>query len=384
MKILFGADVSLGYLSDHPEQKRDPNELFAEVLPLFRASDFSVLNMENVFGVPERLTPIEKSGPNLLAEPSLESYVTALSPTALNFANNHAGDYGDAALSDTLRDFGAHGIRTFGVGQTLSEAYRPVVFEKDGEKVAVIGVCENEFGIATDEKAGAAGYGLCRVTNAVNDARRRGALPVIFFHGGNEHNPLPSPEKTELYRHFIDLGARAVIAMHTHCPQGFEYYGGGLIVYSMGNFFFPDDDDSPNWSTGYLSEVAFEGEDVSLTVHPYRFTPTAFNVLKGDEKTHFLRYLDVLNAIIRDPAQIRAYFDTWCVMDGIHGYAHNAVYRDDMCEGGASAVKHIKNLFNCEAHNELMRASTMLIYNGGIEEAASRVPYMRQLQSLCF
>ena len=40
--------------------------------------------------------------------------------------------------------------------------------------------------------------------------------------------------KTELYRHFIDIGAAAVIAMHTHCPQGYEIYNGAPIVYSKG------------------------------------------------------------------------------------------------------------------------------------------------------
>lgn len=60
----------------------------------------------------------------------------------------------------------------------------------------------------------------------------------------------------ELYRHFIDLGAEAVIAMHTHCPQGYEFYNGKPIVYSMGNFFFPHKKDKEkSWYHGYMSEL---------------------------------------------------------------------------------------------------------------------------------
>ncbi len=386
MKVLFGADVSIGYLSQHRGEIRDPAVVFGDALPLFRAADFSVLNMENVFGDEAALTPIIKSGPNLLATKDLESYLTAIGPTALNFANNHAGDYGDEALLSTMADFESAGILTFGAGKNITQAYRPVLFRKDGLTVAVIGVCENEFGIATDEKVGAAGYRLGLVTKAIRAALDAGCIPVIYFHGGNEHNPLPSPMKNDLYRHFIDLGAKAVIAMHTHCPQGYEYYGDGLIVYSMGNFYFPDEpgEMTPNWTTGYLSEVEFTADKVSLAVHPYVYSNAELKLLRDNEKTHFLAYLDALNAIIADPAQIRAYFDTWCVMDGIHGYAHNAVYRDEMCEEGAETVRHIKNLLVCEAHNELMQASFSMIYNGTIAEAQTRVDYMRKLQSLNF
>ena len=64
----------------------------------------------------------------------------------------------------------------------------------------------------------------------------------------------PSPAKTELYRHFVDLGARAVIAMHTHCPQGYEIYNGCPIIYSMGNFFFPlTRNRISTWDIGYMT-----------------------------------------------------------------------------------------------------------------------------------
>ena len=49
---------------------------------------------------------------------------------------------------------------------------------------------------------------------------------IVVFHGGNEFNPLPSPDTVDRYRFVCDMGADTVIGGHTHCPQGYEIYEG--------------------------------------------------------------------------------------------------------------------------------------------------------------
>ena len=105
----------------------------------------------------------------------------------------------------TMKLLKQKGYVTIGAGKNIDEAYEPAILEKDGVRVAVIAVCENEPGIAEEHQAGSAGYSLSRVSNAIWEAKERGELPIIFFHGGNEYNPFPSPGKTELYRHFVDI-----------------------------------------------------------------------------------------------------------------------------------------------------------------------------------
>ncbi|MBQ8758445.1 MAG: CapA family protein, partial [Clostridia bacterium] len=274
MKILFASDMSFNYFPAFPGNDT-ATETMKETASVFASADFSVVNLENILGNKNDYTPIAKSGPNLNSDDDFVKYLEVLKPSAVGLANNHTGDYGDGAIRHTFEMLQSKNIKVFGAGENIKEAYMPAVFEKDGARVAVIAVCENEFGIAEDERPGAAGYSLGLVAKSIADAHNKGMLPVIYFHGGNEFNPFPSPGKTELYRHFIDLGAKAVIAMHTHCPQGYETYNGCPIIYSMGNFFFPKPSEMkvlPSWNCGYMTMLSITNEEVSFEIMPYRFS----------------------------------------------------------------------------------------------------------------
>jgi len=61
---------------------------------------------------------------------------------------------------------------------------------------------------------------------------------------GVEYKPAPDQLKTETYRSMIDHGADMVLGDHPHWIQPTESYKGHLIVYSMGNFMF-DQQDTP-------------------------------------------------------------------------------------------------------------------------------------------
>lgn len=68
-------------------------------------------------------------------------------------------------------------------------------------------------------------------------------MPVIAYpHSGQEYKPGPDEIKTTLYRSMIDHGADAVIGDHPHWVQSTEVYKGHLIIYSMGNFLFDQQD----------------------------------------------------------------------------------------------------------------------------------------------
>lgn len=73
---------------------------------------------------------------------------------AVTLANNHIGDYGDEALENTLCLLKKNNIEYAGAGADIAEAYSAIRIVKDGTGVSVISVCENEFGIAEENKAG--------------------------------------------------------------------------------------------------------------------------------------------------------------------------------------------------------------------------------------
>ncbi len=362
----------------------EAKQLFAEAEGEFRKADFSMINLETVFGERGNYVPLLKSGPSLLCSYDFFNCFHALRPSVLGMANNHARDFGDEALADTIKFLDEHGYTHVGAGMNLDEAYLPAIFEKDGTRVAIFAVAENEPGYAEDDHGGMAGYNLTRVTRAIRVSRERGELPIIYFHGGNEYNPFPSPAKTDLYRHFIDLGAAAVIAMHTHCPQGAEYYNGAPIIYSMGNFFFPwKERQLESWYYGYMTVLDVCDGKISYEIIPYTFDDNCHKLLKGEERVKFMRYFEYISAPLSDPKKIREYFGGWCAKFGIKCLLSRLKYEPEMLDSAPSKeVALLKNLFACEAHNELLTACAKVIYDGKLEEYSKLIPEIERLQNM--
>ena len=382
MKILFASDMSLNYFEKAPSLD-EVKAIFADAEREFRKVDFSMLNLETVFGERGNYTPLIKSGPGLLCSYDYSVFIDALRPTALGIANNHVRDYGDEALKDTMDFLDERGYMHVGAGMNLDEAYEPILFEKDGTRVAIFAIAENEPGYAEDDHGGMAGYNLTRVTKALRASRERGEIPVIYFHGGNEYNPFPSPAKTDLYRHFVDLGAGAVLAMHTHCPQGTEYYNGAPIIYSMGNFFFPwKSRQLESWYYGYMTVLDVKDGKINYEIIPYTFDKEYHRVLTGNERDEFMHYMDHISAPLADAKKIREYFNAWCVKRGVREMLPWLKYEDEMLEIGAEAIKRFKNLLNCEAHNELMANSAKIIYDGTVEKSSELIPEIERLQNM--
>ena len=382
MKIIFGSDISFSHFRTFGE-KRDAAVAFSEAAVLFKQADFSMVNLENIFGKEEEGTPIIKSGPNLISDDAFIEYIHALQPSIVGMANNHSKDYGEGLLYHTIEMFVDSGYACIGAGKNTDEAYRPVKLTKDGVNVAIIAVCENEFGTAGENMSGTAGYKLGRLTSFINQALQENYKPIIYFHGGNERNPFPSPGKVELYRHFIDIGAEAVIAMHTHCPQGYEIYKDKPIVYSMGNFFFPiHRKEHKSWFYGYMSELNISDQDISLLIHPYTFNFERLTLLKDAEKDAFKEYMKCLCDPIQNEKEIQELFDSWCFMT--RSYTHQLEqYRKEMfTDGQSEEVKHLKNVFSCEAHNELVKNTLEMMYESRVEAAESGMERIRKLQEM--
>lgn len=379
MKILFAGDLSFNYFNTLPTAE-EAEGIMKKTAAYFKRADFSVLNLENIFGTPEGHTPITKSGPNLISDEGFCAFIDALSPTVVGLANNHSRDYGDAPMLATRDLLLKKGYRVIGAGETIEKAYAPAVLEQDGIGVAIIAVNENEFGIAGPHSAGTAGYHLTRVTKAIFSAKERGQRPIIYFHGGNEYNPFPSPGKVALYRHFIDLGAEAVIAMHTHCPQGYEFYEGHPIVYSMGNFFFPSQNERPTWGVGYMVQLTWDKKGIALEPIPYSFDFDRHEPMEGAQRERFLAYLQELNAPIGDPEALQRYFDGWCMEAGMKYANHLSIPLD----AEPARLARLRNNFTCEAHNELVCNTLQILFEQRQEEAKKSLPEIERLQTFTF
>ncbi len=379
MKLIFTGDVNFKKMEDMNAEKA--KEILEAVFPYTEQADFRIINLEEPLADKEKYEPIYKSGPNLIAPQSCISFLDVIETDVAILANNHTGDYGEGAIIDTLKLLDAHGIKHVGAGKNIDEAYNSVILEKDGVKVSLIAVCENEFGIATETKYGSAGYNARRLLNKIKSEKEGADTVIVIFHGGNEYNPLPAPVAVDRYRLICDMGADAVIAMHTHCPQGFEIYDGKPIVYSMGNFIFQsfnEKDPGDSWFYGYMSILNIGADKkISLEVVPYNYyTDNKINVFEGSDKEKMMAYIEKISAIIPNSEELHRYYMGWC-----RGYRS---FPAPVTEYGGlkGTFAAAKNLLTCEAHCDKLRENYRILNDGEEDIAREYESKARELMKM--
>ena len=83
---------------------------------------------------------------------------------------------------------------------------------------------------------------------------------MVSFHWGGEALTEPKDYQRRLARQAIDAGAQVVIGHHPHVLQGVEFYKGGVIYYSLGNFAFGSY--SKTARTSALARITLKGSEV--------------------------------------------------------------------------------------------------------------------------
>ncbi len=168
-------------------------------------------------------------------------------------ANNHAWDFGERALLETIANLKRVNIQYAGTGETLDAAYAPAIVERNGWRVgflAVTGVFNSPFETspARDHVAWA---DPVLVALKIKELRHQGVdIVLVSYHGGVEYSPDPDEPARSFTRACIDAGADAVIGHHPHIVQGVEWYNGKPIFYSLGNFVFKQFDPWTNLGLG--------------------------------------------------------------------------------------------------------------------------------------
>ncbi|MBO0692202.1 MAG: CapA family protein, partial [Acidimicrobiaceae bacterium] len=61
---------------------------------------------------------------------------------------------------------------------------------------------------------------------------------VVYLHFGVSMSPVAHDYQREIAHALIDAGAGVIAGSHSHTLGGVEFYGSGLVFYSLGNFIF--------------------------------------------------------------------------------------------------------------------------------------------------
>jgi poly-gamma-glutamate synthesis protein (capsule biosynthesis protein) len=162
--------------------------------------------------------------------------------TAFTLANNHTDNQGVDGFTETKQQLDKNNIQYFG-------NYDPKVIGDICEVIGLPVTVVNDDKTTTKGKLPVAmcGYhGIFQIppSESVAEIQKYSPyMPVIAMpHMGAEYKSAQDQIKTDFYRSLIDGGADIVLGDHPHWIQPAEGYKGHLIVYSMGNFMFDQQD----------------------------------------------------------------------------------------------------------------------------------------------
>ena len=110
----------------------DPARALAPMAALIRRADLAVGNLESTLST--RGAPTQGND-SFGGSPALVGLLQRAGFDALSLANNHAGDFGDDALLDTVGALQRSRVRPFGAGRDLAAAARPAIVERGGLRV---------------------------------------------------------------------------------------------------------------------------------------------------------------------------------------------------------------------------------------------------------
>jgi hypothetical protein len=216
-----------------------PGYPWTSVGPLISKADLAFANLE--CSVSLRRSPQDKKFVFRGRPAAVRAMRRLAGIDVVTLANNHAGDYGDSALLDTLRHVRDAGMTPVGAGATEAAAYRPRYMRRLGLRVAFVGfstILPFEFRALGRDPGTAWGFPE-RVREGVARARRHADVVIATFHWGIERDPFESPAQRALAELALDAGADAVIGAHPHVLQPIRRLAGEkLVAYSLGNFVF--------------------------------------------------------------------------------------------------------------------------------------------------
>lgn len=211
-----------------------------DLLKEMKAANVMMLN--NEFAYSNRGKKASGKSFAFRAKPGRVDILKKMGIDIVSLANNHALDYGQDALLDTFDTLDKAGISYVGAGSNLDRAKAPVYVKTGGRKIAFLAASRVIFAgswYAQGSRPGMVGtYDPSLILASIKQAKANSDYVVIFVHWGVERASCPTDYQRSLARQYIDAGADAVIGCHPHVMQGFEYYKGKPIAYSLSNYWF--------------------------------------------------------------------------------------------------------------------------------------------------
>ena len=237
------------------------------------AADLRFAQVERVYSERGALQ-VHSGGGHSRLDPRFASVFADCGFDVVSVASNHAMDWGEEALLDTIDLFRSRGVAVVGAGRNLREARRPVLLEKNGVRVAVLAYCsilQNGYAAGPD-KAGIAPLrahtyyepfdyqagvpprvvtvpweeDLAGMVEDITEAKKTAHVVVLSLHWGIHFIPrLIADYQKAVARSAFTAGADLILGHHAHAPKAIGVMDGKVCFYSLSNFIMSSTAKSP-------------------------------------------------------------------------------------------------------------------------------------------
>lgn len=368
MSILIGADLVPTESNQELFASGNMSSLLGqELLNVLQNADYRIFNLE--VPLTDRISPIPKCGPNLVAPENTVAGYKAIGADILTLANNHIMDQGAQGLETTCSLLKANGIAYLGAGDNLQAAAKTHTFRFADKTVGIYACAEREFSIADEKNPGANPFDPLQSLGHVASLKEQCDYVIVLYHGGKEHYRYPSPQLQKTCRKMVESGADLVVCQHSHCIGCREEYGNGVIVYGQGNFLF-DHSKSEFWQTGLLISL---NAQLEVSYIPLVKQGNGVRLAKETVAQEILEAFERRTMEIRQEGFIADNYHKFAekMLDSylvtLSGMQKGVVFRIlNLLSGGKYAhwrmrrrylpkdLRAIRNYVECEAHRELM------------------------------
>jgi poly-gamma-glutamate capsule biosynthesis protein CapA/YwtB (metallophosphatase superfamily) len=201
------------------------------------SADIYFVNLESTLSEQHGETESPESN-YIFTGPPLGAEALALAGiTCVATANNHAYDYGERAMRETIENLDKVNIAHCGSAQETANVFEPLWIEKNGIRFAFFAVTDF-MNAGKQWREHVASTDTAKLFPKLREAAGCADAVVISIHGGDEYADVPSGRMNRFMHACLSQGVAVVLGHHPHVPYGIEEIKGRYIVSSLGNFVF--------------------------------------------------------------------------------------------------------------------------------------------------
>lgn len=301
LTFAFAGDI---LFDDHYAPMARLKQRGGDIASCFSQDLLEEMHNADVFVVNNEFTYSDRGGPladkqyTFRARPETVSYLHDMGVDLVSLANNHAYDYGEISLLDTLDTLQEAQIPYIGAGRNLEEAASWISYEAGGKSLAIIAATQIERQDNPDTRgATETGAGVFRCWNpqklyeTIAAAKAQHDYVVVFIHWGTENTDVLDWAQKDQAAGIVQAGADLIIGNHPHCLQEVGYVDNVPVIYSLGNYWF----NSRALDTCLVKVTLTENGLEGLQLLPARQQDCRTQLLEGSEKARVIGYLNSIS-----------------------------------------------------------------------------------------